>query len=160
GVDQVLARVASGGTAYWLLTDRLGSVRDVTNTSGVVKDHLGYDGFGNVTTETDPAYTFNVTWTGRERDGETGLQYNHDRYYDPPAARWLTEDPSGLGAGDTNLYLYAYNEPTDLTDASGLMVALTSDQWDGPTPQQYQAAGQAQPASSGNIFQRGCQFVC
>src|SRR5207244_4395907 len=45
-VDQVFARVAADGTASWYLPDRLGSVRDVTDSSGAVLDHLGYDAFG------------------------------------------------------------------------------------------------------------------
>src|SRR5262249_17028330 len=52
--DQVFARIDAGGTAAWYLTDRQGSVRDLVNASGVVQDHLEYDGFGNVVRETNP----------------------------------------------------------------------------------------------------------
>jgi hypothetical protein len=46
GVDQLFARLSSSGTAAWYLTDRQGSVRDVTDASGAVQDHIAYDGFG------------------------------------------------------------------------------------------------------------------
>ena len=52
-VDELLARSASGSTG-WYLTDRLGSVRQVTNLAGVVMDAITYDGFGRVISETMP----------------------------------------------------------------------------------------------------------
>jgi len=45
---------------------------------------------------------------------------NHNRWYDPSVGKWLSEDPSGFGAGDANLYRYCGNGPTDGTDPSGL----------------------------------------
>ena len=51
-VDQLFARQDSL-VAYWYLTDRQGSVRDVLDASGNVKDAITYDGFGNITSETD-----------------------------------------------------------------------------------------------------------
>jgi len=38
----------------WLLTDRLGSVRDVTDGNVVVVDHIDYGSFGERLPETDP----------------------------------------------------------------------------------------------------------
>jgi hypothetical protein len=47
GVDQLLARVDSG-TPYWELTDKLGSVRDIADSTGTGIAQVVYDGFGNV----------------------------------------------------------------------------------------------------------------
>jgi RHS repeat-associated protein len=58
-------------------------------------------------------------YTGRERDEETGLQYNRARYYDPTTGRFISEDPINFRAGDTNLSRYVLNSPTLLTDPSG-----------------------------------------
>src|SRR5207237_1072872 len=56
GPNQVVARVDSGGTAAWYLPDRQGSVRDVVSFAGTaVLDRVTYDGFGNVTAETNAA---------------------------------------------------------------------------------------------------------
>src|SRR5207245_11481218 len=76
--------------------------------------------FDNGTTETDATYTGRYAWTGRERDAETGLQYNRARYYDPDTGRWLSQDPLGFDAGDSNLYRYVANRPTSDKDPSGL----------------------------------------
>src|SRR5262249_12934152 len=54
--DAVSARIDSGGTAAWYLPDRLGSVRDIENLAGTaVLDHLDYDGWGNVVSESNAA---------------------------------------------------------------------------------------------------------
>jgi RHS repeat-associated protein len=118
-VDQLFARIAADGTVAWYLTDRLGSVRDLTDGSGVVQDHIDYDGFGNVVFESNPAFGDRYKYTGREFDGETGLQYNRARYYDPMTGRWISQDPLGFAAGDSNLYRYVQNSPMNATDPSG-----------------------------------------
>src|SRR5262249_26231211 len=107
--------------AYWTLTDRMGSVRDVTDNTGVVKDHIAWDGWGNITSESASAFRGRYGWTGRELDVETGLQYNRARYYDPASGRWISEDPLGFDAGDSNLYRYVSNAPPTLTDPSGFV---------------------------------------
>jgi RHS repeat-associated protein len=52
-------------------------------------------------------------------DVETGLQYNRARYYDSSTGRWMSQDPLGFDAGDSNLYRYVKNQPTVATDPSG-----------------------------------------
>src|SRR5262249_34857615 len=87
---------------------------------GSVIDTITYDGFGNVTNETNAANGGRYKWTGREADSETGLQYNRARDYDPKIGRWTSQDPLGVGAGDSNLYRYVNNEPTQFTDPTGM----------------------------------------
>ncbi len=77
-VDQLLGRQDSG-TQYWYVTDYQGSVRDVLDNSGNVKDAITYDSWGNIISETNSAYRGNYAWTGRMFDVETGLQYNRAR---------------------------------------------------------------------------------
>jgi RHS repeat-associated protein len=124
-VDQLLARIDLGSpnATYWTLTDRLGSVRDVLDNGGVIKDSLRYDGFGNIdlASETNAAFRGRYAWTGREIDVETGLQYNRARYYDPAIGRWISQDPLGFDAGDSNLYRYVNNRPLLSRDPGGLI---------------------------------------
>jgi hypothetical protein len=40
--------------------------------------------------------------------------------FDPKIGRWISEDPIGFQAADPNLYRYAGNDATNLTDPSGL----------------------------------------
>ena len=118
-VDQLLARTSSGGTTAWYLTDHLGSVRDLANTSGAVIDHVAYDSFGGVASESTPASGDRFKFTGRELDPSTGLQFNRERYYSSTTGRWTSHDPMGYGAGDYNLYRYVKSQPTDRIDPTG-----------------------------------------
>jgi RHS repeat-associated protein len=111
GIDEVLAR-STGGASAWYLTDRMGSVRQVTNLAGSVLDTVTYDPFGSVVSESGPAYGDRFKYTGREFDAASGLQYNRARYYDSTTGRWLSQDPLGFAAGDANLYRYVGNTPT------------------------------------------------
>jgi RHS repeat-associated protein len=105
---------------HWYLTDHLGSVRDVVDGHGKTLDSILYDAFGNMLVRTDASVDLPYGFTGRELDVATGLYYYRARYYDPAVGRFLTPDPSGLAAGDTNLYRYVGNNPTSLVDPSGL----------------------------------------
>ena len=42
------------------------------------------------------------------------------RSYDPTTGQFTTNDPSGLGGGDTNIRRYAANDPVQYIDPSGL----------------------------------------
>jgi RHS repeat-associated protein len=59
------------------------------------------------------------SYTGREQDGETGLDYYRARYYDSANGKFISEDPIGFSAGDGNLSRYVGNSPVNGTDPSG-----------------------------------------
>jgi RHS repeat-associated protein len=121
GVDQPFARIDSNNVAAWYLTDHLGSVRDVMDKAGATDlDHIVYDAYGNITSESSTTSGDRYKYTGREWDGNTGLQYNRARYYDPKTGRWFAQDPLGFAASDSNLYRYVHNAPMTNIDPSGL----------------------------------------
>jgi uncharacterized protein RhaS with RHS repeats len=49
-----------------------------------------------------------------------GAEKSRDSYYTPPIGRFISEDPIGFDAGDTNLYRYVGNNSIKLNDPSGL----------------------------------------
>ncbi len=111
----------SVGSVLWPLTDNLGSVRDIIDTTGSsVVNHITYDAFGKVTGETSPSLNHLGGFQVAERDEESGTQLHDRRLYDPATGRWTSEDPIGFSAGDTNLYRNVGNEPTNYVDPSGL----------------------------------------
>jgi len=119
GTDQVLAEEDGGGHVVWALSDPLGTVRDLVDAAGNVVNHLTYDAFGQVTSQTDPSVKARFAYTGRELDAQAGLYYYRARHYDAATGRFLSEDSFGYGAGATNSYAYAGNGPTFLADPSG-----------------------------------------
>jgi RHS repeat-associated protein len=119
GVDQVLAD-ERGGTVVWALSDNQGTVRDLVDGNGTILNHVVYDSFGKVVSQSDAGVEFRYGYTGREQDNETGLDYYRARYYDASNGRFISEDPIGFNAGDSNLTRYVGNSPINYKDPSGL----------------------------------------
>ena len=61
-------------------------------------------------------------FAGMERETVTGLNLAVNRVQNPGTGRWGSPDPDEFAAGDTNLYRYAFNTPSGLTDPLGLDV--------------------------------------
>ncbi len=111
----------SVGSVLWPLTDNLGSVRDIIDwNGGNVVNHITYDAFGKVTSETNTAVNHIGGFQGAERDEETGMQLHDRRYFDVAIGRWISLDPIGFKARDTNLARFIGNAPTNSIDPSGL----------------------------------------
>ena len=55
-----------------------------------------------------------------ERDTVTGLNLAVERVENPGTGRWDTQDPLGFWAGDSDLYRYVGNAPTEASDPWGL----------------------------------------
>ena len=87
--DEAVSSLSSPGSLLWPLTDNLGTVRDLVDSTGSVQNHISYDSFGKVTDETNSAVDFLFGFAAGIRDDETGLQYHHARYYDAAVGRWL-----------------------------------------------------------------------
>jgi RHS repeat-associated protein len=116
GIDDKL-KTKTGTTSQYYLQDHLGSRVALTNSSGAITESESYDSFGN---RTNTTFSNRYQFTGREYDATTGLQYSRARWYDPQLGRFISEDPIGFAGGEVNSYVYAINDPQDLTDPSGL----------------------------------------
>jgi len=144
-IDQVFADETGGNGVLWYLSDTQNTVRDVAKyasttagTQATVRNHLEYNSFGNVTSADDPTtatvndgdrpglegagneFSPQRSYTGREPDPSTGLIYYRARWYDPRIGRFISEDPIGFAAGDTNLSRYVGNSTHNAVDPSGL----------------------------------------
>ena len=129
-VDQVFASesplpLGEGTQVDWFLTDNQGTVRDVVAYDTLlaqtsVVDHLVYDAFGNITSQTNAAAQPRFTYTGQRFDFVTGLYYDGARWYDAVNGVFVSQDPKGFSAGDANLSRYVGNDPTNLIDPSGM----------------------------------------
>ena len=72
-------------------------------------------------TQTDASEADRFMFAGMEYDSTTGLYYDHARYYDAAIGRFVSQDPKGFAAGDTNLYRYVGNHPTSSVDPTGFL---------------------------------------
>ena len=106
----------------WAITDNNGSVVDVVNngSGNAIINHIVYDSFGNTTSQTNSNNTMLIGFDGYQYDAATGLYYANARYYSPTLGRFISQDPSGFSAGDSNLYRFVGNHPTYATDPTGL----------------------------------------
>lgn len=120
-LDQVFSRTPASGTASYLLSDALGSTVGLADTNGVVGTSYTYEPYGK-TTLSGASSTNPFGFTGRENDSTGSLAlYNYrTRSYSPVLQRFLSEDPLGIFAPDTNLYEYVKDSPTSQRDPLGL----------------------------------------
>lgn len=114
GLDQLvsLQNTVEGRSFFHL--DFLGSTANLTDGVGATRRSILYDAWGD---ERDRVGTSanNFTFTGHEKDGETGLIYAKARFYDPDIGRFLTQDPLLGNADDApTLHRYAYVESKPL----------------------------------------------
>lgn len=122
-VDQIFADENATGDVVWALTDHQNTVRDWVDPTGEVLNHIAYDSFGRKLSETDDTLdVLPLEYTGRYFDEATGLQWNHNRWYNSETGRWMSEDPIGFMAGDANLSRYVGNGPVNATDPTGLSI--------------------------------------
>ena len=126
---EALARSFEGAAEAWLLSDRIGSVRDVTSTAGGLVKHVDYSAFGVVTGQAGPGPAQamgHLGYAGYFADEATGLNWTRWRVYDSATGQMLTEDPAGFAAGDSNVRRYVGNNASNVTDPSGLFWGVQS----------------------------------
>ena len=120
GYNSYLTRIAASGTVAWYLSDHQGSIRDLASTSGSVIDHVAYDSYGNVRSESGPSNGDRFKFDGMAWDAAIGEYYDNARYYDANLGRFISQDPTGFSAGDMNLSRFASNDTTNFVGQSGL----------------------------------------
>jgi RHS repeat-associated protein len=108
---------------YFYLHDRLGSVRQVIGTDGLVKNYYTYKPFGELfDTENAENVTNPFKFAGQYFDTEISEYYLRARQYDPQIYRFTSRDPvfDQLKEPLTlHRYLYCNNDPVNRVDLNG-----------------------------------------
>ena len=116
-IDEVLSVVNSTGK-YWYQADALGSVYELTTSTGAVQARGGYDVFGAPVAVSGTAVGQPFGFTGREHETDSGLVYARARYLKPATGRWDRPDPLGMADGP-NRFAYVAGSPTLRVDPRG-----------------------------------------
>jgi len=106
-----------GGTPYYYVKDRLGSVTQLISTAGVIASQYTYDPYGNRTTVSSTVVA-DIGYAGYFTHAVSGLDFTAHRAYDPVHARWVNRDPIGE-AGGVNLYAYVGGNPLSSFPSGG-----------------------------------------
>lgn len=138
-LDDLILRDDTSQRLY-ALSDALGSVTAVVNTSGTVQERYGYDGFGqprymdgSFGARGSSSYGWETLFDGYRYDTESGLYQVRYRYLHPNLGRWLNRDPinelgfkllvrSGGGfnrSEEANLFRFVSNDPISGIDPDG-----------------------------------------
>ncbi len=120
GETGMVARTNASGVTDWYLTGKLGSVRDIVNTSGTVIDHISYGAFGTVRAETNQSSGSRFKYDGMLYDETLDSYYDNARYYDPNLGLFTSHDPIEFESNDFNITRFVFNDPTNFNDISGL----------------------------------------
>lgn len=118
GIDEPLI-MEKAGASFFYHADGLGSITDITDSTGAVKQSYTYSSFGKIESQLDAKFSQPYTFTGREFDPETDTYHYRHRTYDWRTGRFTTEDPVRFDGG-INFYAYVDNNPVNRVDPSGL----------------------------------------
>jgi RHS repeat-associated protein len=132
---QRIARRDANGTIHYYFSDHLGTHSLITDVNGTMppqseSDFYPYGGEITVTSGDTNRYKF----TGKERDGESGLDHFGARYYSSATGRFTTVDPINMKLNRVldpqrlALYSHARNAPNVWTDTDGKDLKLATGQ--------------------------------
>jgi RHS repeat-associated protein len=103
---------------YAIVTDLIGSASELVSLDGTLAGYQQHTLWGGTLWHPQGASS-PLRFPGQYADPETGLHYNHHRFYDPATGRYLSPDPLGL-APAPNPHAYVFN-PQVAADPLGLM---------------------------------------
>ena len=109
---------------YFYNQDHLGSIREVVDASGAVKQVTNYYPFGAPYADTSASINSDFQpykYNGKELDKMHGLNtFDYGaRQYDPILARWDRIDPHCENYKDVSPYAYCHNSPINKIDDDG-----------------------------------------
>ncbi|MFN0054155.1 MAG: putative Ig domain-containing protein [Planctomycetales bacterium] len=118
----LISQTRAGVTSLYHV-DGIGSIRTLTDLTGAVAARYVYDAFGNLLAQT--GIVVNVyLFAGQQSSATSGLDYMRARHYNPALGRFISADPlrdRQATAGGGQFYVYADNDPANLTDPTGQM---------------------------------------
>jgi RHS repeat-associated protein len=114
---------------YYYHPDHLGSASWITDAAGQPVQHLQYLPYGETRIDQRTAsYHERYTFSGKEKDEETGYHYFGARYYNSDLSIWLSVDPMSDKYPSLNPYNYCAWNPLKIIDPNGDTVIIRGEQ--------------------------------
>ncbi len=105
---------------YFVHSDHLGSASWVTNLSGQPIQHLQYLPYGeSYIDQRSSTFHERYTFTGKEKDSESGYYYFGARYFMPTLSIWSSVDPMADKYPSLSPYNYCAWNPMKIIDPMG-----------------------------------------
>ncbi|KAK3709146.1 hypothetical protein QZH41_018059, partial [Actinostola sp. cb2023] len=123
----LLARLSMNGKVIYYEFNGEGSVIGLRDDNGNIVNTYHYDPFGLVLKAKESVpndYMFVGQWGVLREHSVPYLYRMRSRNYDALIGRFISYDPLGYRTLETNLYLYAYNNPMVLQDPQGRLPVL------------------------------------
>ena len=122
--DEIISQERDSKQSYFI-ADGHGSIRQLSDSEGVITDTYVYDAWGNLISTTGNTVN-NYLYCGEQFDSTTGLYYLRARYMDPATGTFISMDTyqgSIFEPVSLHKYLYANANPVTYSDPSGNMAA-------------------------------------
>ena len=109
-------------------TDQTGSSSWISDQYGNMLEHFRYLPFGEIwTNERLTNKSSRYTFSGKEKDEETGYSYFGARYYNSDLSIWLSVDPMAHLYPSLSPYVYCANNPIKYIDPTGMVIDPASE---------------------------------
>jgi RHS repeat-associated protein len=123
------------GEYFYYMSEQINSTRIITNDNGDVVFSEAYGSYGDVQKTWVNAYDPDLKFSGKEREGYSGLDYFGARYYDHKNYRFnsvdpvITKDEALSNPQLWNLYAYCSNNPITHLDPDGRRIVIDQGQY-------------------------------
>ncbi|MBO7625785.1 MAG: hypothetical protein J6S82_10865, partial [Bacteroidales bacterium] len=128
-VSATLQTTGTSSDIFYYHTNHLGSTAFVTDNNTNIHQGFLYAPFGEITTEYDINFGYNVlpkySFNAKELDEETGMYYYEARYYKPPV--FTSRDPMFEKYFWMTPYAYCTNNPVKYVDPTGMKIWIVGE---------------------------------
>jgi RHS repeat-associated protein len=115
------SQTTAAGANYFYDADPTGSIVGLTNSSGAYVDQYRYLPFGTLLSSSGSvANPFEFAGSEMVQADAPNLYSMGLREYSATTGSFMSTDPLQIAGGNWDLYTYAYNQPLQLVDPSGL----------------------------------------